>query len=136
MLCKCRLRALHSADDVVSKCMERSSLYRNARPLLDSLRHFLGCVLRECEKKDFIRSTDACLYEVCSLCRNNAGFPRTSTSEHQSRILVDHYGETLFRRERLTLNGIKELLVPLKLIGDEGFHRCRSYRTRSACKLF
>jgi hypothetical protein len=99
---------------------------------LDPFRHLLGRILREGQKQDFLRLPDACLDEIGGLGGDDAGLARPRPGKDQRRILVDDNRKALFRRQRLALDGVKEILPAVQFGRDEGGDGIGPYRSRVA----
>jgi hypothetical protein len=93
---------------------------RHAGSGLDPFRHFFRRVLREGQKQDFFRLTDARLDEVGGLGSDDAGLARPGTGKDQRRILIDDDRKALFRRQGHALDGVEEIPPAVQFGGDEG----------------
>lgn len=86
----------------------------------DPFRHFLGRILREGQKQDFLRLADARLDQIGCLGGDDAGLSGSRPGKDQSRILVDDNRKALFRGQRLAFDSVEELLPTVQFGRDEG----------------
>ena len=129
------LGALNDPNDVIGNRVEGPRDDGHAGSSLDPLRHLLRRILREGQKQDFFRLTDARLDQVGGLCGDDAGLARSRPGKDERRILIDDNRKALFRRQRFALDDVEELFPPIQFSGDEGGDATRPDRARVTCEF-
>ena len=116
-----RRLALGRPDDGHAQRVEGPRVHRQARPLLDPIRHLLCGLGGVGHQHDLARQAEAACDQMSRLGDDYAGLTRAGSRQDQVGVLVGDNGQPLFGRQRVLFDGVEQALRANELGLDERF---------------